>query len=300
VFPVLADVPAADVTKADLMAILDRARSDGRLRTANMLLAELKQMYRFALVREIVSRNPLDTVTRRDAGGPNTIRDRVLSADEVKALHAALPGTALDARSKLVLWLILGTAVRISEALGARWSHVDLEAKTWHLPETKNQRDHTVHLSEFAVRQFKALQALQGVQMGRRIPRQHDDDDDTASITDWVFPAADGRRPIEATTFAKKLAERQKPPERRFKGRTAKPATLALPGGRWTAHDLRRTAATMMAELGVSGDVIDECLNHMIESRVRRIYIRDRRLGEQALAFDALGARLQALTGEAS
>ena len=65
-----------------------------------------------------------------------------------------------------------------------------------------------------------------------------------------------------------------------------------LPGGRWTAHDLRRTAATMMAQLGVSNDVIDECLNHIIASRVSRVYIRDRRLAEQAKAFDLLGKKL--------
>jgi hypothetical protein len=39
-----------------------------------------------------------------------------------------------------------------------------------------------------------------------------------------------------------------------------------------------------MAELGVSGDVIDECLNHIIESRVRRVYVRNRRLSDQAKA----------------
>ena len=52
-----------------------------------------------------------------------------------------------------------------------------------------------------------------------------------------------------------------------------------------------------MAKLGFSGDVIDECLNHVIESRVRRTYIRDRRPEEQARAFDALGVRLATLSG---
>ncbi len=51
-------------------------------------------------------------------------------------------------------------------------------------------------------------------------------------------------------------------------------------------------------ELGVSGDVIDECLNHMIESRIRRVYIRDRRIAAQAQAFDLLGAELRALARE--
>lgn len=51
-----------------------------------------------------------------------------------------------------------------------------------------------------------------------------------------------------------------------------------------------------MASLGVSGDVIDESLNHIIESRVRRTYIRDRREAEQAQAFDALGNLLLELS----
>ena len=75
-------------------------------------------------------------------------------------------------------------------------------------------------------------------------------------------------------------------------------SSLVLPGGRWTAQELRRTAGTLMASLGISGDVIDECLNQMIESRVRRIYIRDHREADQARAFDALGAKLAELLGD--
>jgi hypothetical protein len=41
--------------------------------------------------------------------------------------------------------------------------------------------------------------------------------------------------------------------------------------------------------------VIDECLNHMFESRMRRTYIRDRRAVDQARAFDALGKLLESL-----
>ncbi len=46
-------------------------------------------------------------------------------------------------------------------------------------------------------------------------------------------------------------------------------------------------------------DVMEECLNHMIASRVARIYIRDRREAEQILAFDALGRRLSELVAQA-
>ena len=67
---------------------------------------------------------------------------------------------------------------------------------------------------------------------------------------------------------------------------------LVLPGGRWTHHDLRRTAASLMAGLGISGDVINECLNHKLADRMARVYIHNRREGEQRIAFDALGRKL--------
>lgn len=71
----------ATYARPDLLAILDRAKADGKLRTANVLLAGLKQIFRFALARDIVEKNPLDTVTKRDAGGAETGRERVLRAD---------------------------------------------------------------------------------------------------------------------------------------------------------------------------------------------------------------------------
>lgn len=282
IFPALGDAPAKAVTKGDLMALLDSVKAEGKLRTANVLLADLKQMLQFALVREYVERNPLDTVTRKHVGGKETERDRVLSPDEIKVLAAALPAANMGKRSVRAVWLILATGCRVSEAMGAEWRSVDLAARTWHLPETKNQRDHTIHLSDFAAVQFKALAELRETDKdGKPLP--------------WVFPNSAGDGPVCIKSFGKQLSDRQRPPERRMKHRAKATGSLALQGGKWTAHDLRRTAATLMAEMGISGDVIDECLNHVIESRVRRTYIRDRRLTDQARAFDALGARLTGL-----
>lgn len=283
IFPTLGNVAAAEVRKADLLAILDSVKADGKLRTANVLLADLKQMFRFALVREVVERNPLDTVTKRDVGGTEVERERVLSADEIKALHAALPAARVGPRTEAAIWLILATGARVGEAMGARWEHVNASAMTWHLPETKNERDHTIHLSAFALAQFAKLAALREVLQGST----------SDELTQWVFPAKDSREAVCVKSFGKQLADRQRTADRRMARRSKRTDSLTLAGGRWTAHDLRRTAGTLMAGLGISGDVIDECLNHIIESRVRRTYVRDRRPTEQARAFDALGAKLQ-------
>ncbi|WP_197722949.1 hypothetical protein [Cupriavidus taiwanensis] len=77
---------------------------------------------------------------------------------------------------------------------------------------------------------------------------------------------------------------------------TALTTSLCLPGGRWVPHDLRRTGATLMGELGVHSDVIKKCLNHTEENKVTRIYQRAIRQEEQMAAWQLLGERLDLLT----
>jgi integrase len=311
VFPTLGAMAVADVKKADLLGILDDAKAEGKLRTANVLLSDLKQMFRFALAREMVARNPLDIISKRDVGGAAVERDRALLAEEIRLLAAAMPAARLHARTAAAVWVILSTGARVGELTGAAWvdalpaakllqaeaeaaavklGFVDLEARTWHLPDTKNQREHTIHLSQFAIQQFERLLALREAVWESGEPKPGP----------WVFPNAASTGPVSPKAFGKQLTDRQREADRRLKGRCKATRSLILPGGRWTPHDLRRTAATLMAELGVSGDVIDECLNHIIESRVRRTYIRHRREKAQAAAFDLLGHRLVQLADRRS
>ena len=281
-FPVLGDVAAEDVRKADLLAILDECKAEGRRRTANVLLADIRQMFRFAAEREIVQRNPLEGIRRASIGGKDVERDRILSDDELRALSHAVPRANMGTRSVAALWLILATACRVGEVMGARWEHVDVQRRTWYLPETKNERDHTIHLSDFALRQFETLAGLRECRAdGEPVP--------------WVFPSANGSGRVCVKSLGKQLADRQRSAERRMSNRAKNTSALSLPGGKWTAHDLRRTAATLMARTGIATDTIDECLNHKLQSKVARVYIKDRRLAEQARAFDALGARLEQL-----
>lgn len=306
VFPSIGDIAVADVRKTDVMTILDALKSDGKLRTCNVLLADLKQMFAFALGRDIIERNPLDTVTKRQAGGTEAMRERVLGVDEIATLATLVPQAKLNQRTAAAIWLLLATGARIGELMGAAWGDmgtdaktlaamreamdvkvglVNMAAKTWHLPTTKNEREHTIHLSAFAIKQLEKLREMREVDKdGKPVP--------------WVFPNSVKSGPVCVKSFGKQLADRQRPADKRMSGRSKQTESLMVSGGKWTAHDLRRTAGTLMASLGISGDVIDECLNHVIESRVRRTYIRDRRPVEQARAFDALGELLeQIITG---
>lgn len=309
VFPKLGDKPAESITRADLMSIIDDAKAAGTQRTAQVLLTDLKQMFAFAADREISTRNPLEGVKRAKVVGRMVKRTRALSDAEVQALSRALPVAGMAPRSALAIWLILGTAVRVGECMGAVWADapdlkalrqiaeeagvkfgvVDPEARTWHLPTTKNEREHTIHLSDFAMVQLGELALLREADAnGKPVP--------------WVFPATNREEPVCVKSFGKQLSDRQRDASERLTHRSKATSALALPGGRWTAHDLRRTAATMMRRLGITKDTIHDCLNHMSgdddmgdANELDGVYIQDRGLEGQRQAFEILGRRLDEL-----
>jgi integrase len=78
-------------------------------------------------------------------------------------------------------------------------------------------------------------------------------------------------------------------------GRSKQTDSLALAGGQWRPHDLRRTGATLMAELGVLPDVIERCLNHTEQTKVKRIYQRPQYEAPMREAWQRLGDRLALL-----
>jgi len=300
VFPTLGDIPIASIRKADAYVILDSLVAANKLRTANIILTDLKQLFRFAAEREIVVASVVETIKKERVGGADVKRERTLSADELAALPSLLAKAGLNKRTELGIYIILATGVRVGELIGvAKSAHssptaqlrevaqcadvkfgtVNLLTRKWHLFDTKNQRDHTIHLSDFAVAKFQELTALE----------EHDD---------WLFPDGTGTKPVLVKSFGKQIADRQTVRTTPMSHRSSATRALALPGGKWTAHDLRRTAATIMAMLGTSNDVINECLNHKQDDRMTQTYVQDRRLSEQAIAFDKLGVRLSELFGE--
>ncbi len=98
--------------------------------------------------------------------------------------------------------------------------------------------------------------------------------------------------------MTKQIKDRQRPADSKsMKNRTVKHAqALVLPGGAWTPHDLRRTAATITASLGTPPHIVDKMLNHVEQNRLVRIYQRANFEAEQAEGWRLLGERLELLT----
>lgn len=310
--PDLADVEIRALSDKQLQdAIRAVGRGRNRARTAEKLLADVGQMFRWAEKRKpwralMIEGNPAAVVELRmvvPLDYEPEIRERTLSPAELVELRdifTRLEGEYESAPNKrtakrpivketqLAMWICLGTACRIGELLKARWENVHLEARHWFVPkkDTKTKVDWDVSLSDYAARQFEALKLLTG-------------------YSPWCFPAKNGKGPVDEKTMSKQVGDRQVQFKNRkvLKGR-ANDNSLMLAGGafgEWTPHDMRRTASTMMQRLKVLPDIIDRCQNHkMPGSKVRRHYLHHDFKAEKRAAWAVLGSELERVFDAAS
>ncbi|WP_144139162.1 tyrosine-type recombinase/integrase [Paraburkholderia sp. BCC1884] len=280
IFPVFGKLAAANITKGKYLEQLDSTKSRTRS-LANKLAGYLSSMYEWGVKRELVPTNPLVGITRKDVGGADGEGERVLVDDELRALHHALESAGLQDATRTALRALLGTAARSNELLRARRTDISIEARTWFIPaaNSKNGKPHLIHLNDWVLPHIERLLAIAGG-------------------SPWVMPdQADPAQHVHNKALVNAVADRQCGfYERKTAGRSLNyPHALEVGGERWTPHDLRRTAATLMGDLGVGPDVIDKCLNHTERNKVRRTYQRAVKVEEQAAAWRALGEKLAVL-----
>lgn len=269
-----------DVRRVHISTVLENVLSRKSNRMANRLLSDMRQMFTYGVSRDFTAIDPTVGLRKRDFGGEEKQRERVMSEDEIRTLPSLLAASGLSEQAVCSIWITLATACRVGEISRARWEHVDLNNMTWFIPpeNSKNGQGHLVHLSTFAHDQFKRLQAF--------------------SSSEWVLPSRNGQSHLDTKTLTKQIHDRQR--EAPLKGRSKASSSLLLPGGAWTPHDLRRTAATLMQYIGVAPHVIEKCLNHTEPEKLKKTYQRSEYLAERSSAFQLLGTRLALLSGTAT
>jgi integrase len=288
VFPQLGDRVLESLRRADITDLIDHIVSGGKTgrtanrRTANMALALVRQFVRWCAIREWIERDPTLGISRKDAGGREESRDRNLSDLEIIELRDRMPSAKLTERTTEALWLLLATGARVGELSGAPVAEFALDVAEWRIPgeRTKNGDRHVVHLSAFALARVQRLIAL-------------------GNGSKWLLPGRapadadpDVTQPVSPKYLAKQVNDRQRTEP--LKRRSKATGSLLLAQGDWTPHDLRRTMASRMGDLGVRPDVIERCLNHRAEG-IAAVYQRADLLPERRAAFSAWGAKLEAL-----
>jgi integrase len=125
----------AQITRADIHAVLDSIVERGSPIQANRTLAAFRTMCRWAVERGLIDANPCTGIRAPSA---ETARDRVLSDDELKAVWQA--AEALDQPYREFVQLLILTGQRRSEVAEMRWSEINLDAGLWTLPKERGKK----------------------------------------------------------------------------------------------------------------------------------------------------------------
>lgn len=247
---------AYDIKQKDVIALVEQIIDRGSPIQANRTLGLLKQVFKFGVQRGIIDASPAVAI---DKPAKETPRDRVLSESEIRAFWAGLDKSIMTEDVRIALRLCLVTAQRRGEVAGMRRSEID--GDWWVIPKerSKNGKAHRVPLSPLANKLIEQ-----------------------ASGDDYLFPSPRKNRPngepipIEARALTNAITKNRH----------------LIEAKRFCTHDLRRTAATRMAELGVTRFDIGKVLNHT-DHEVTAVYDHYAYDAEKRKALLKWGRKLQ-------
>jgi integrase len=235
------DLSIKSITAHQIGAVVDEARDQGipgmdrkndgisEARARNMH-SVLSGFFGWLVERRKIEANPCAGLHRPKA--PKA-RERVLMPNEIRWFWRATDEVGSPFGEALKLLLLVGA--RLNEVAGMRRD--ELDGAMWSLPgtRTKNKKPHLVPLPPLA------LAIIEDVQ--------------SAGET-FVFSTT-GATSVSGWSRAKeRLDEKMAAVAAKEMG---KPVTIPD----WRLHDLRRTAATGMAELGIAPHIVEAALNHI-------------------------------------
>jgi integrase len=186
-------------------------------------------------------------------------RDRVLSTGEIVKFWRATEDTGEPFGTLLKLLLLTGC--RLNEVAGMEREELSEDGAQWTIPgnRTKNHRPHVVPLPPLARELIAGVRRIEG--------------------SKYVFTTT-GRSPVSGWTKIKNRLDEVmgNPPH-------------------WILHDLRRTAATGMAELGIAPHVVEAALNHISGAKagVAGTYNRAAYAPEKKAALERWAAHIEGL-----
>jgi integrase len=218
----------ASITQKDVIALLDSIVDRGAATQANRVLATLRKFFNWACERGTLDRSPCDRVKAPSAENK---RDRVLDHSELALIWQGAERLGYPFGPYFQLLILTGQ--RREEVAGMRWGEINSALTLWTIPRerVKNNEPHAVPLVPWA----RSLLAS--------LPRIGD--------SDFVFTST-GDASISGYSKAKAALDAE---------------IAKLNGGEpiapFVVLDLRRTAATNWAKLGVALPTVEKLLNHV-------------------------------------
>ena len=227
---------ADEIRRRHIRELLDAVADQGIEREAEKRRQTIGAMFRWALSQDIVEIDPSAGLKAYDPGTP---RDRVLTVKEIEVVWKWLGSDALPSNPADILKLQLLTGARCGEVSGLCAEEVDREQWIWTLPaaRSKNKRPRVTPLIGMTREILEGRLSTVG--------------------SGALFIAETGSVLTSAHIGHYLLARSERLPTKKF-----------------TTHDLRRTVATQLAEMGIALDLIAAVVGHEAGSRDTRTLVR--------------------------
>lgn len=266
-----------DITRRDVVELLDKIVDRGAPILANRTLAATRRMFGWLRERGVVEINPAEGVK---APAPEQSRDRVLSDKELRLVWKAAEGIGQPFGPMVQLLILTGQRLREVGEMSDR--EVDLASRMWTIPRARAKNDvaHTVPLSEGALAVLASVHRVKGERA-------------------FVFSTT-GTTAASGYSRAKERLDAEMLRLARLEAERAGNDTDAIEIPNWTYHDLRRTMASGMARLGINLPPIEKVLNHISGSfrGVVSIYQRHSFADEKKHALDTWARFVASLVEE--
>ncbi|OYD03747.1 site-specific integrase [Rhizobium sp. N4311] len=229
----------ASITRANVLKLLDEIAERGPT-LANRVLALLRKFFNWCVNKDILAASPM--AKKIEAPSAETTRERVLADAEIRLLWKACNNVGWPFGSLVKLLLL--TAQRRKEVANAERKEFDVVGndQIWIIPRTrtKNKKEHYVPLAAVVLEAINEIPETKSIYLL------------STTETTPVSGFSKGKKAIDAEML--KIAREE------VKKLGEEPEAVSIE--RWTLHDLRRTAASGMARLGVPVHVVEAVINH--------------------------------------
>lgn len=253
--PYLGALPVAQITPAMVSKVVERIQNRGVRETAAKVLQHVRSVFKYAAAKGLRADNPADAASEI-LERPERVRHRAALLTFPALGDALRRGQAapITPAVRLAHRLIAFTAVRIANAVAARWAEFDLDARpvAWIIPRKQmkvrgREHPHTVLLPSQIADELRRWRSA--------LPAD----------AEHVFPGAQGRKQLSREAVEKAMR-----------------VTMGL-ADKHTAHGWRSSFATLAKEDGgFAKDVVDLTLDHIHDTDVARAYDRGERLTQRA------------------
>lgn len=248
--------------------VFKRMRDNDAETYAGEVLSRMKTIFSYCIRIELIKRNPVTDLRVIDVGKPAKKGKRNLSDKEIGTFWHAVEASTITHQNKLLLKLLLLTGCRGVELRLAKKADFDLDVRVWRVPDEHSKTREP----------FERGLSVKAVEILREAFSMYED-------FSQVFPPAAKKedRPMAASVILNLAIQLRED----------------MTIDHWSIHDLRRTAKTKMAELGVMPHVSEKVLGHKL-SGVLAIYDQHSYLREQQEALDLLAAHIQSCVDSTS